>query len=79
MLSLDLDDPVAVPYFLWDAPMSVGELRAQLRNAEPEERLRLLGKILREARDPDVRRFTTPDRERSRSRDSAPCTRGRSS
>jgi len=58
-LSLDLDDPAAIPYFLWDAPMSVAELRARLRSAEPGERVRLLGKILREARDPDVWRFTT--------------------
>ena len=58
-LSLNLDDPRAVPYFLWDAPMTVAELRARLRAADPEERSRLLGKILREARDPDVWRFTT--------------------
>ena len=59
-LSLDLDDPAAVPYFLWDAPMTVGELRARLRSADEPERVRLLGRILREARDPDVWRFTTP-------------------
>jgi hypothetical protein len=60
-LSLDLDDPQAVPYFLWDAPMSVSELRSRLEKAGEPERLRLLGKILREARDPDVWRFTTPE------------------
>ena len=60
-LSLDLDDPAAVPYFLWDAPMTVAELRSRLRSAEPGERVRLLGKILREARDPDVWHFTTPE------------------
>jgi hypothetical protein len=60
-LSLDLDDPEAVPYFLWDAPMSVSELRCRLETAEEPERVRLLGKILREARDPDVWRFTTPE------------------
>ena len=60
-LSLDVDDPAAVPYSLWDAPMTAGELRGQLRDAEPGERVRLLGKILREARDPDVWRFTTLD------------------
>jgi hypothetical protein len=57
---MDLDDPQAVPYFLWDAPMSVAELRSRLASAESPERLRLLGKILREARDTDVWRFTTP-------------------
>jgi hypothetical protein len=60
-LSLDLDDPEAVPYFLWDAPMSVSELRSHLETAGEPERVRLLGKILREARDPDVWRFTTPE------------------
>jgi hypothetical protein len=59
-LSLDLDDPAAVPYFLWDEPMTVAELRSRLQGASREERLRLLGRILREARDPDVWRFTTP-------------------
>ena len=59
-LSTDLDDPQAIPYFLWDSPMSVAELRLRLASAEPSERLRLLGKILREARDTDVWRFTTP-------------------
>jgi hypothetical protein len=56
-LSTDLDDPQAVPYFLWDAPMTVAELRSRL--AGPE-RMRLLGTILREARETDVWRFTTP-------------------
>lgn len=27
-LSTDLDDPSVVPYFLWDEPMTVAELRA---------------------------------------------------
>jgi len=58
-LSLDLDDPGAVPYFLWDDPMTVAELRSRLEAASRPERVRLLGKILREARDPDVWRFTT--------------------
>jgi hypothetical protein len=59
-LSLDLDDPSAVPYFLWDEPMPLAELEARLRSASRSERLRLLGRILREARDTDVWRFTTP-------------------
>ncbi len=59
-LSLDLDDPEAVPYFLWDEPVTVAELRSRLAHADRPERLRLLGRILREARDPDVWRFTTP-------------------
>jgi len=60
-LSTDLLDPDAVPYFTWDAPMTVSELRRRLDRAADSERARLLGKILREARDPDVWLFTTPD------------------
>ena len=59
LLSTDLDDPKAYPYFLWDDPMTMEELRRRLA-ATQEERLRLIGKILREARDTDVWRFTTP-------------------
>lgn len=40
--------------------MTVGELRERLRTASAPERERLLGKILREARDTDVWRFISP-------------------
>lgn len=59
-LSTRLDDPKAVPYFLWDEPMTVAALRDRLRSASPPERMRLLAKVLREARDTDVWRFTSP-------------------
>lgn len=58
-LGTDLDDPATIPYFLWDQPMSVGELRRRLSTAPMEERIALLAKILREARDTDVWRFTS--------------------
>jgi hypothetical protein len=60
-LSTDLDDENAIPYFLWDDPMPVAEVRRRLATASQVERDRLLGKILREARDPDVWQFTTPE------------------
>lgn len=59
-LSTNLDLPLSVPYFLWDEPMTVGELKLKLRSASEDERMRLLGKVLREARDTDVWRFTSP-------------------
>ena len=59
-LSTNLGDPGAVPYFLWDEPMTVLELQRRLETA-PGERFRLLGKILREARDTDVWKFTSPE------------------
>jgi hypothetical protein len=58
-LTTDLSSDEGIPYFLWDQPMTVAELRRRLTGA-PEERYRYLGKILREAREPDVWRFTTP-------------------
>lgn len=59
-LTSDLSDERNYPYFLWDQPMTVAELRHKLRTLSDPERLRLLGKVLREARDTDVWRFTTP-------------------
>ena len=59
-LSTDLDDPQAIPYFLWDAPMTVAELRQRLGSLSTPEAVRLLARVLREARDTDVWRFTTP-------------------
>lgn len=59
-LSTDLADPTAIPYFLWDEPMTVQDLRARLSSASPPERLRLLAKVLREARDTEVWLFTNP-------------------
>lgn len=59
-LSTDLDDPLAVPYFLWDEPMTVSEFKRRLKTASPAEQTRLLAKLLREARDTDVWKFTSP-------------------
>lgn len=61
-LSTNLDDPQAIPYFLWSEPMTVAELHHRLSSASEAERLRLLALVLREARDTDVWRFVTPQR-----------------
>ncbi len=60
LLTSNLDLPTSVPYFLWDEPMTMAELREKLSTDSEPERMRLLGKIMREARDNDVWRFTTP-------------------
>lgn len=60
-LSTNLEDPDSYPYFLWDDPMSVGDLRARLASASEPERVRLLATILREARDTEVWKFTNLD------------------
>lgn len=58
-LGTDMHDPEVVPYFTWDAPLSVREIH-RLLAARDAETFRLLGKILREARDTDVWAFTSP-------------------
>ena len=59
-LTTDLSSDNAIPYFLWSQPMTIAELRRRLGGSE-EERDHLLGTILREAREPDVWMFTTPE------------------
>ena len=60
MLSTELSNPTAIPYFLWDEPMTVAEFKQRLKTASLPEQKRLLAKLLREARDTDVWQFTTP-------------------
>jgi hypothetical protein len=47
------------PYFLWDEDLSVAEVRIRLAEGTEPERLRLMAKILREARDDEVWHFMT--------------------
>jgi hypothetical protein len=60
-LSTELSDPSAVPYFLWDEPMTVSEFKRRLTSASLSEQNLMLGKLLREARDTDVWKFTTAE------------------
>ncbi len=60
-LTFDLSKEELRPYFLWDEDVSIVELRAVLRGSDAHERDRLLGKMLREARDTDVWAFVTPN------------------
>lgn len=59
-ITVDLRDAERRPYFLWDEDVSVSELRVALEHGSEHERLRLAGKLLREARDIDVWQFLTP-------------------
>ncbi len=59
-MTIDLDRSDARPYFFWDEDLSIGELRERLAGPDSRERLRLLAKLLREARDLDVWKFVTP-------------------
>ena len=56
-LSTSFDNPKSIPYFLWDDPMTVAQLRDRLSSASRPERIRLIGRILRQARDTDVWSF----------------------
>lgn len=59
-LATSLGDPDAVPYFLWDDPMTLAELRRRLSQGPEPERVLLLARVLREARDTEVWQFTSP-------------------
>ena len=59
-LSADLTDEDKRPYFLWDEDISIREFRERLRGSDPGERLRMLAKLMREARDTDVWAFVKP-------------------
>lgn len=72
LLSTDLRDPAAVPYFLWDEPMSVAELHRRLETGSLAERTRLLAKILREAKDTEAWAFTSPEEVQRRWSELAP-------
>jgi hypothetical protein len=60
LLTTDMDDADGFPYFLWDDPMKTSELRQRLEQGPEGARIPLLARILREARDTEVWRFTTP-------------------
>jgi hypothetical protein len=50
LLTNDLSDGSGVPYFLWDEPLTLDELRRRLAGDDAEERVRLGAKVMREAR-----------------------------
>ncbi len=59
-MTTDLSRGQSRPYFLWDEDLSIEELRRKLQGGDEAERLRLMAKLLREARDIDVWAFVTP-------------------
>lgn len=60
-MTLDMLERAKRPYFFWDEDITIDEFVAILRTGENWNRLRLLGKMLREARDIDVWHFVTPE------------------
>src|SRR5688500_3843091 len=49
-LATDLSDGSAVPYFMWDEPLTLDDLRSRLAGSDEAERTRLAAKVMREAR-----------------------------
>ncbi|MGV8041988.1 MAG: hypothetical protein AB2L07_18650 [Thermoanaerobaculaceae bacterium] len=60
VLTTDLQRADERPYFLWDEELTVRELREALHGQDESERVRLLAKLLREARDDEVWQLITP-------------------
>lgn len=56
-LSHDLDRDDVQPYFVWDVPMTVAELRRLVAHPDPKVRSRWMARVMREARYQDVWRF----------------------
>ena len=59
MLTTDVDDPAAFPYFTWDRPTTNAEIRAILATGSEPDRMLWMARILREARVPDVWHYLT--------------------
>jgi len=56
-----LRDDATRPYFLWWTDATVGDLKAHLASADPEERAYWMGALLREANTRDVWLFVNSD------------------
>jgi len=56
-----MKDEDSRPYFLWDEPLTIRQLREILRSGSEQERLAYMAKILREARCEDVWEFLSVD------------------
>jgi hypothetical protein len=59
-LTADMTERTLRPYFLWDEDVTIDELAQVLAGPDGPDRDRLLGKMLREARDIDVWHFVRP-------------------
>ena len=60
-LSTELGRDDAQPYFIWDIPLTVKELRRHLADPNRETRALWMARVMREARYPDVWRFVSLD------------------
>jgi len=72
-------NPDERPYFLWNEQTTVAQFRAALASASEDEKALLLGRLMREARDPDVCSPRSPKSGRCSRRSSATSVGGRTS
>jgi hypothetical protein len=56
-----LTDARGQPYFVWDQSMTLSEFEAGLVDPDPEVRVRVLARLMRDARPDDVFLFVTPE------------------
>jgi hypothetical protein len=59
--SLDLEREDVQPYFIWDVPLTVGELRQHLRHPDARVRAQWIARVMREARYQDVWKLVALD------------------
>ena len=53
-ISMSTDNPEAVPYFNWDAPVTNAQVRIALHDGDEDDRLFWIARIMTEARYRDV-------------------------
>jgi hypothetical protein len=62
-ISLDTEDPDAVPYFNWDAPVPNRAVRSALHDGSEEDRLFWIARIMAAAQYADVWRYVSLRRD----------------
>ena len=71
-LSSNLAETNARPYFLWDETRTLAQFEADLHDADDGAWAYEIAKVMREGRDKDVWRFTTPQTVKDRFASIAP-------
>lgn len=56
-MTFDMSQEDMIPYFMWDYGLTIREIKAILSDTDEQEKLQMMGKILRDARYADVWKF----------------------
>jgi len=62
-ISFDTEDPSAVPYFNWDAPMTNAEVHRALGSGSEDDKLFWTARVMAEAKYEDVWRYLSLRRD----------------